>query len=38
MAKELCRNHAVEALQDIDSLPGGEAKTALHKIVSFLAN
>jgi hypothetical protein len=38
MAKELCQTHALEAIKDIQSLEDGDAKAALHKIVSFLAN
>ena len=38
MAKELSHSHAVAALKDIEDLQDGEAKSALKKIISFLAN
>jgi hypothetical protein len=38
MAKELSSSHAIEALKDIDGIEDGDAKSALQKIISFLAN
>ena len=38
LAKELCHSHALKAVKDIESLEDGDAKAALHKIISFLAN
>ena len=37
MAQDLCRTHAVRALQNLDGLEDGDAKSALQKIISFLA-